>query len=68
MINTGAVVDATLNAAPISITNKDGERDSEIDRPKKGNQWHVSMKAHIGVDADSVQVFFVIGSAICIDL
>ena len=63
MLKTGAVVDATLIAAPSSTKNKDGERDPEMHQTKKGNQWHFGMKAHIGVDADSGLVHSVIGTA-----
>jgi IS5 family transposase len=46
-------VDATIIAAPSSTKNKDGERDLEMHQTKKGNQWHLGMKAHLGVDEDS---------------
>ena len=52
MLKTGAVVDTTLIAAPSSTKNKGGERDPEWQQTKKGNQWHLGMKAHIGVDAE----------------
>lgn len=53
LLKEGTVVDATIIEAPSSTKNKDGTRDSEMHQPKKGNQWHFGMKAHIGVDADS---------------
>ncbi len=53
MLKRGAIVDATIIAAPSSTKNADGERDPEMHQTKKGNQWHFGMKAHIGVDADS---------------
>ena len=49
----GTIVDATLNAAPSSTKNKEGERDPEMHRTKKGNQWYISMKVHLGVHKDS---------------
>ena len=49
MLKTGTVVDATLIAAPSSTKNDKGERDPEMHQTKKGNQWHIGMKAHIGV-------------------
>ncbi len=49
----GSFVDATLIAAPSSTKNGPGEPDPEMDQTKKGNQWHLGMKAHIGVDAES---------------
>jgi IS5 family transposase len=63
LLKTGTVVDATLIAAPSSTKNKDGECDPEMHQAKKGNQWHIGMKAHIGVDADSGLVHSVIGTA-----
>lgn len=39
--------------APSSTKNQSGERDPEMHRPKKGNDWYFGMKAHIGVDAES---------------
>ncbi len=52
-LSGGTIVDATLIAAPPSIKNKEKSRDPEMHQTKKGNQWHVGMKAHIGVDAKS---------------
>ena len=63
MLKTGAVVDATLIAAPSSTKNSTGARDPEMHQTKKGNQWHFGMKAHIGVDAESGLVHTVIGTA-----
>ncbi|MGL5526057.1 MAG: IS5 family transposase, partial [Aeromonas veronii] len=53
MMKQGTLVDATLIGAPNSTKNKRGERDPEMHQTKKGNQWYVGMKAHIGVDAKS---------------
>lgn len=36
-----------------STKNAEGERDPEMKRAKKGNQWYFGIKAHIDVDADS---------------
>jgi IS5 family transposase len=57
------VMDATLMAAPISTKNAEGERDLEMKQAKKGNQWFVGMKAHIGVEADSGLMHSVQGPA-----
>jgi IS5 family transposase len=46
-------VDAHHWARPLS-KNKEQQRDPEMHQTKKGNQWHFGMKAHIGVDAKSV--------------
>ena len=52
-LSRGTMVDASIIDAPSSTTNKDGERDPEMHQTKKGNQWFVGMKAHIGVDVES---------------
>ena len=53
LLKVSTVVDATLIAAPSPTKNAGGQRDPEMHQTKKGNQWHVGMKAHIGVDAES---------------
>jgi IS5 family transposase len=53
LLKKSSIVDATIIAAPSSTKNKEGERNPEMHRTKKGNQWHFGMKAHIAVDADS---------------
>ncbi|MBU6502232.1 MAG: IS5 family transposase [Burkholderiales bacterium] len=63
LLKSGTVVDATLIAAPSSTKNSSGSRDPEMRQTRKGNQWHVGMKAHIGVDAESGLVHTVIGTA-----
>ena len=63
LLKSGTVVDATLIAAPSSTKNSSGERDPEMHQTKKGNQWHFGMKAHIGVDDESVLVHSVAGTA-----
>ena len=52
-LKTGAIVDAGIVDAPPSTKNRKEERDPEMRRVKKGNQWYFGMKAHIGVDAES---------------
>lgn len=59
----GTIVDATLIAASPSTKNRDHQRDPEMHRSKKGNDWHFGMKVHIGVDAASGLVHTVIGTA-----
>ncbi|AZE56883.1 Mobile element protein [Pseudomonas synxantha] len=44
------IVDATLIYAPNSTKNKDGKRDHEMYQTKKGNQYYLGAKAHVGVD------------------
>ena len=67
LLRAGAVVDATLIAAPSSTKNASGERDPEMKDSKKGNQWYFGMKAHIGMDADSGLVHTVHGTAGSVD-
>ncbi len=50
-LREGTIVDATILDAPASTTNRAQARDPEMHQVKKGNQWSVGMKAHIGVDA-----------------
>ena len=63
LLKTGTVVDTTLIAPPSSTKNKTSERDPEMYQAKKGNQWHLGMKGHIGVYAESGLVHTVIGTA-----
>ena len=63
LLREGAIVDATLIAAPPSVKNREGKRDPEMHQSKKGHQWHFGMKAHIGVDADSGLVHTVRGTS-----
>lgn len=62
-LRQGTIVDATLIHAPSSTKNQDGKGDPEMHQPKKGNQWYFSMKAPIGVDAESGLVHHVVGTA-----
>ena len=62
-LKSGAVVDATLIAAPSSAKNSTDEGDSEMHQTIKGNQWRFGTKTHIGVDADSGPVHAVLGTA-----
>ena len=52
-VRKGTIVDASIVDAPSSTRNAAGERDPEMHRTKKGNQWYYGMKAHIGVDAET---------------
>ena len=62
LLKVGTAVDATLIAASTSTKNKGKARDPEMHSSKKGNQWYFSMKAHIGVDANSELVHTVKGT------
>ena len=59
MMREGIIVDATLP----STKNKDGTRDPDIHQSKKGNDQHLGMKAHIGVDAASALVHIAVVTA-----
>jgi transposase, IS5 family len=52
-LSGGTIVDATLIAAPPSTKNEQQSRDPEMHQSKKGKQWHLGMKVHIGVDSQS---------------
>ncbi len=62
-ITTGTIVDVTIVDAPSSTDNSTGERDPEVHRTRKGNQWHFGAKAHIGVDSKETVVHTVVTSA-----
>lgn len=50
MMTQGTLVDATIIQALSSTKNR---RDPDMHQTKKGNEWYLGMKAHIGVDAKS---------------
>ena len=50
-IGRGTIVDATIIAAQSSTKNNSGQRDPEMRQTMKGNEWHLGMKAHIGIDS-----------------
>ncbi len=50
-IRRGTIVDATIIHAPSSTKNEKQERDPEMRQTKKGKQWYLGMKAHVGVDS-----------------
>jgi IS5 family transposase len=52
----GTIIDATLIAVPSSTKNEKKERDPEAHQTKKGNQWYLGMKVHIGVDCESALI------------
>lgn len=47
LLKAGAMVDATLIAAPISTKNDRGQHDLEMHQMKKGNQWYFGMKSYV---------------------
>ena len=52
-LKTGTIVDASTIEVPPSTKNRTRSRDPEMHQAKKGNQWRIGMKAHIGVDSES---------------
>jgi transposase, IS5 family len=52
-VNTGTIVDATIMGAPSSTKNADKARDPDMHQTRKGQQWYLGMKLHIGVDSQS---------------
>lgn len=62
-IGTWTIVDATILAAPWSTKNSSGERDPKMHQTRKGEQWYLGAKAHIGVDAKECHVHSVCTSA-----
>ena len=63
MMKEGTLVDAAIIEAPPSTRNAEKSRDSEMHQTKNGNEWHLGMKACIGVDTDSGLVHSVVGTA-----
>ncbi len=62
-VSRGTIVDATIISAPSSTKNRTKERDPEMHRTKKGNQWYFGMKAHIGVDSQTKLIHSVAATA-----
>ncbi|MGN1139209.1 MAG: transposase [Ruminococcus sp.] len=50
MMKGGTIVDATIINAPSSTKDKEKAGGPEMHRTKKGNEWRVGMKCHIGAD------------------
>jgi len=61
-VNRGTMVDATLISAPSSTKNRTKERDPEMHQTKKGNQWYLGMKVHIGVDSQRKLIHSVVAT------
>jgi len=53
MLKECRMVDATIIDAPSSTKNDEGQRNPEMRQTKKGDNYYLGMKAHIGVDVDS---------------
>ena len=52
-LKTGTIVEATLRGAPSSTKNVQKAREAEMQQTRKGRQWYLGMKLHIGVDSQS---------------
>lgn len=48
MMKEGTLVDATIIEGPPSTKYAEKHRDLDIHQTKKGNEWNLGMKAHIG--------------------
>ena len=53
ILKEGTIVDANIMEAPTSTKNRKRERDPEMKQTRKGNQWRLGMKLHVGVDGQS---------------
>ncbi len=53
ILKEGTIVDASIMEAPTSMKDRTRERDPEMKQTRKGNQWHLGMKLHVGVDDQS---------------
>ena len=62
-VNRGTIVDASIINAPSSTKNKKKQRDPEMHKTRKGNQWFFGMKAHIGVDSRTKLIHHVVATA-----
>ena len=62
-MSPGTIVDATIIDAATSTNNQDGKRDPQMHQTKKGNEWYLGMKAHIGVDSQSKLIHSVAATA-----
>jgi IS5 family transposase len=50
LLRGGTIVDASIIAAPSSTKNATQTRDPEMKQTRKGKNWHLGMKLHIGAD------------------
>ena len=53
ILKEGTIVDTSIIEAPSSTKNRKRERDPEMKQTRKGNQWRLGMKLHVGVDDQS---------------
>jgi IS5 family transposase len=62
-VSRGTIVEATISAAPSSTKNRPKARDPEMHQTKKGHQWSVGLKAHIGVESRTKLIHSVAATA-----
>ena len=54
LLKAGTMVDATIIAAPSSTKNTAQARDPEMKQIRKGQQWYLGMKVHVGTDTRGI--------------
>jgi len=62
-ITRGTIVDATLVHAPRSTKNREQSRDPEMHQTRKGKNWYLGMKAHVGVDSKTKIIHTAVATA-----
>ena len=53
-LKSGITVNETIIAAPLSTKNADKARDPDLRQSRKGKQWDINMKAHVGCDKSGI--------------
>ena len=66
-VGSDTIVDATIMGAPSSTKNADNEQDSEVHQTRKGQQWCLCMKMHIGVDSRTGRAHSAVVTAAIVD-
>ncbi len=57
------IVGTSLIATLKSTKNQDGRREPEMHQTKKCNEWHLTMKVHVGVDVARGYVHTIISTS-----
>ena len=52
-LSEGTIMDVTIINAPSSTKNREKKRDPDMHSTKKGNQYSIGMKIHVGPDRES---------------
>ncbi len=53
----GTIANTASIKPPSSMKNKDKPREPEMNQTRKGNQWYLGMKAHIGVNSKTKLIY-----------